>query len=83
MAAASAPVGRVDSQSGEYSVCCSVVLVISPLISLTVDQVLSLRWRGVDASIISYGTGVKRELLATEDNLGKCSLLFCVPEALV
>ena len=75
--------GRVDSQSGEYSVCCSVVLVISPLISLMVDQVLSLRRRGVHTSIISYGTGVKRELLATEDDLGKCSLLFCAPEALV
>ena len=44
---------------------------------------LSLRRRGVDASIISYGTGVKRELLATEDDLGKCCLLFCAPEALV
>ena len=75
--------GRFDSQSGDYSVCCSVVLVISPLISLMVDQVLSLRRRGVHASIISYGTGVKRELLATEDDLGECSLLFCAPEALV
>ena len=75
--------GRVDSQSGKYSACCSVVLVISPLISLMVDQVLSLRRRGVDASILSYGVGVKQELLATEDDLGKCSLLFCAPEALV
>jgi len=48
-----------------------------------VDQVLSLRQRGVNAAVISYGSGVKKELLATEDDLGKCSLLFCAPEALV
>lgn len=75
--------GRVNRELGEYSACCSVVLVISPLISLMVDQVLSLRRRGVDASIITCGGGVKQELLATEHDLGKCSLLFCAPEALV
>ena len=75
--------GRVDSESGKYSCSPSLVLVISPLISLMVDQVLSLRQRGVNAAVISYGSGVKKELLATEDDLGKCSLLFCAPEALV
>ena len=48
-----------------------------------VDQGLSLRRRGVDASIISYGVGVKQELLAIEDDQEKCSLLFCTPEASV
>ena len=26
---------------------------------------------------------MKQDLLATEDNLGKCSSLFCLPEALL
>ena len=37
--------------------------VFSPLISLTVDQVVSLRCRGVKAAIITSGTGVEKELL--------------------
>ena len=75
--------GRVAGESGQCSAICSVVLVISPLISLMVDQVLSLRRRGVDAAIITSGGGVNKDLLATEDDIGKCSLLFCAPEALV
>jgi len=58
--------GRVDSESGKYSCSPSLLLVISPLISLMVDQVLSLRQRGVNAAVISYGSGVKKELLVTE-----------------
>ena len=43
-----------------------LTLVISPLISLMVDQVVSLRRRGVKAAIINTsGTGVEKELLAT------------------
>ena len=26
---------------------------------------------------------MSKDLLATDDNMGKCSLLFCAPEALV
>ena len=73
---------RVNSV-GQYSGSCSVVVVISPLISLMVDQVLNLRQRGVDAAIITSGGGVKQQLLATDDDLGRCSVLFCAPEALV
>ena len=75
--------GRVAGESQQCRTICSVVLVISPLISLMVDQVLSLRRRGVDAAIITSGGGVSKDLLATDDNMGKYSLLFCAPEALV
>ncbi len=71
--------GRVDSGDGRQS----VVLVVSPLISLMVDQVLGLRAVGVRASIITGGDSVPKELLATEDELTKCSLLYCAPEALM
>ena len=61
-----------------------LALVISPLISLMVDQVVSLRRRGVKAAIINTsGTGVEKELLATDDDLLSCSLLFGSPEAVV
>ena len=62
---------------------CSVVLVVSPLIALTVDQVHSLRRRKVKAALITCGGGVDRELLASEADLADCSLLYCAPEALV
>ena len=60
-----------------------LALVISPLISLMVEQVVSLRRRGVKAAIITSGTGVEKELLATDDDLSSCSLLFGAPEAVV
>ena len=61
----------------------SVVLVISPLISLMVDQVLSLRAAGVRAAVVTSGGGVQKDLLASEEDLAKSSVLFCAPEALV
>jgi len=60
-----------------------LALVISPLISLMVDQVLSLRRRGVKAAIITSGGGVEKELLAGDDDLSSSSLLFCAPEAII
>jgi ATP-dependent DNA helicase RecQ len=69
--------GRVDGDSH------SVVLVVSPLISLMVDQVANLRAAGVSASVVSSGGGVPKALVASEDDLAKCSVLFCAPEALV
>ena len=53
----------------------SAVLVVSPLTALMVDQVKSLRSRGVHTSIIITSGG---ELVKARD-----SLLFCAPEALV
>ena len=60
-----------------------LALVFSPLISLMVDQVLSLRRRGVKAAIITSGGGVEKELLAGDDDLSSSSLLFCAPEAII
>lgn len=63
----------------------SLVLVVSPLIALMVDQVRSLRRRSVRAAIVTPGTssGVDKELRATEEDFSCCSFLFCTPEALV
>ena len=65
----------------------SLVLVISPLVSLMVDQVASLRKRGVKAAIVSSisasGSTISKEFLAQTVDLSSASLLFCAPEALI
>lgn len=61
----------------------STVLVVSPLVSLIVDQVESLRKRGVDSSVITSGSELAKPFLASESSLCGDSLLFCAPEALV
>ena len=62
----------------------SLVLVISPLVSLMVDQVSSLRRSGVRAAILSSGSrGMEKELVASDEDMASCSLLFCAPEILV
>ena len=63
----------------------SVALVISPLVSLMVDQVCSLQARGVCAAILSGNTGVSKALLATEKDIaqGKLRFLFTAPGAIV
>ena len=61
----------------------SLVVVVSPLISLMTDQVVNLRAKGVNAAIMSMGDRVQNDLLASERDLEKCSLLFCAPEALM
>ena len=71
--------GHRDVTSGSHS----VVIVISPLLSLMTDQVTALRRVGAKSAIVSSGTGVPRELLATEDDLKNISVLYCAPEALV
>ena len=71
-------------RSGTTPECkASLVLVISPLISLMADQVLSLRRRGVRSAVLTgAGSGVGQELVATDEDLSACSLLYCAPEAL-
>ena len=64
----------------------SIVLVVAPLVALMVDQVQSLREKGVGAVIISSGGRegrVAKALLATEDTMDRASLVFCSPEALL
>ena len=64
----------------------SVVVVVAPLVALMVDQVQSLRAKGVEAAIVSSGGREGRvagDLLASEDTLDSASLLFCSPEALL
>jgi len=58
----------------------SVVIVLSPLVSLMMDQVQSLRRRSVYAAIMSSKSSVE-EFLVTDEDWSKC-LLFCAPEAL-
>jgi ATP-dependent DNA helicase RecQ len=73
-----------DFKLGRTSVCDrSTVIVISPLM---IDQVTSLRKRGVSTAILSGREGVDKDLLATDKELGtpgKYSLLFCAPEAVI
>lgn len=66
--------GRVDSSNR------STVLV-----SLMVDQVESLRRKGVKSSVIISGSDLISQVssIAGESNLYTDSLLFCAPEALV
>ena len=51
---------KLQRVSGNTS--SSVVLVVSPLVSLMADQVLSLRKRGVKAAILGGHAGVTKEL---------------------
>ena len=61
----------------------SVVLVISPLVSLMIDQVSGLKSRGVSVAIFR---SIEKSLRASDKDLstpGKFSLLFAAPEALI
>ena len=61
----------------------SLVIVVSPLVSLMIDQARSLRSRGVKVAVMSSGSGVEKDLIATDDDLTNSSLLFCAPEAIL
>ena len=63
----------------------SVCIIISPLISLMVDQVAQLRSPGVGCSILCESSGVPKSLLSSVEDakLGGFSLLFAAPEAIV
>ena len=72
--------GRIESPLPQRS----VVVVVSPLVSLMVDQVTSLRLRGVSAAILSGFQGGDHQLQANEKDVvaGLYRLLYCAPEAL-
>ena len=61
----------------------SLVVVVSPLVSLMVDQVRTLRSRSVKASVLSSASSMEKEFIATDADLASNSHLFCAPEALV
>ena len=73
---------KLERVSGTAS--SSVVIVVSPLVSLMADQVASLRKRGVKAAILSGHGSVAKELQVTDKELRSCdfSLLFSSPEAI-
>ena len=51
-----------------------------------IDQVVSLKKRGVSAAILSGHEGIDKSLLASDSDLdlpGKYSLVFSAPEAVV
>ena len=73
-----------QTQATNESMPSQLVMAVSPLISLMVDQVLSLRCRNVRAAILTASdSSVDPELIATKEDLSKSSLLYCVPESLV
>ena len=61
----------------------SSVFVVSPLVVLMIDQVKSLRSRGVKCSVITSSSDVEKDLIATHSSLSSDSLLFCTPETLM
>ena len=61
----------------------SAVLVISPLVSLMIDQVTSLQERGVTAGILSGHSAVSEQLTVRAGSIDEYSLLFSCPEAIV
>ena len=70
----------IEHKKGQRGSCA--VLVVSPLVSLMIDQVESLRARGVKASIITSGSDIAPSLVATKSALSSDNLLFCTAEAL-
>ena len=65
----------IEHKKGQRGSCA--VLVVSPLVSLMIDQVKSLRARGVKASIITSGSDIVPSLVATKSALSSDNLLFC------
>ena len=61
----------------------SLVLVVSPLVSLMIDQVKSLKKRGVCAAIMSDHRLVDPSVLLCEQDMDKYHLIFSAPEAVV
>ena len=61
----------------------SAVLVVSPLISLMIDQVQKLRAKSVKSSIVTSSRNVELDLLASDSSLRTDSIFYCALEALV
>ena len=63
----------------------SVCLVISPILTLMVNQVLKLKGLGIGSGIMSSSSAVDKSLLASEAEikLGLYNILFSAPEAIL
>ena len=61
----------------------SLMLVVSPVIALMVDQVTSLKKGSVYSSVVTSSDGIDKDFLATDRSLSTDSLPFFAPEALV
>ena len=70
--------GKTDAPLVERS----MVLILSLLVSLMVDQVRSLRSQGVSAAVLE---GLDQSLVASDTGIsqGKYRLLYAAPEAVV
>ena len=74
----------MDFQLGVVGSNKCLVLVVSPLVALMVEQVTSLRKRSVNCSMVTSSMASTRTFyVATGNSLSTDSLLFCTPEALV
>ena len=65
-----------DKMSRKCAAGGSVVVVVSPPISLMEDQVASLRKRGVNVAIVTSGGGVSNEFCAIDDCSWQIQLPF-------
>ena len=70
--------GRISAASFKRS----IILIVSPLLSLMIDQVTDLKSRGVQAAILSGNHDVDPSFIATESE-GKYSHLYSCPETIV
>ena len=61
----------------------SAILVISPLVSLMIDQVTSLKERGMTADILSGHSAVNAEFTVTPSRINEYSFVFSCPEAII
>ena len=72
-----------DEMSRKCAAGGSVVVVVSPLISLMEDQVASLRKRGSMQPLLPLEAVSRMSFVLLTTDLGKYSHLFCAPEALI
>ena len=73
--------GRISAASFKRS----IIVIVSPLLSLMIDQVTDLKSRGVQAAILSGNHDVDPSFIATESDVkeGKYSHLYSCPETIV
>ena len=75
--------GRIGTPEANLST--SVVIIVSPLVSLMIDQVSSLLSRGISAAILSGNSGVEKKYLANKRDImtGRYCLLYSCSDAIV